>query len=255
MGRGNTAPKGIFSGKPRGSRTLKAAGDATANGRGGVSPGGVADHGTCAEDDPVTWEAPDGPRDFAGRRTTRTASVRRAGRIRAHVRPVHKSVRLVVGRWRGEPKPRTRPQGSRRAAYERGRRVTGQSPGAGRAKAARVVDELREGNMTQASTWIGMSPELPKVAARVLHGRAAPASRRHGRAGWWKSPCPDPRGPRSGNRPGLLDHFTTPTPFCPKRRWREMNCTRCKAMGQGGWLARPRSSNRERRYILIFNRF
>ena len=27
------------------------------------------------------------------------------------------------------------------------------------------------------------------------------------RAGWWKSPRPDPRGPRLGNRPGLLDRF------------------------------------------------
>jgi RNA-directed DNA polymerase len=39
--------------------------------------------------------------------------------------------------------------------------------GAGRAKAARVVYELLEGNMSQASTWTTMSPELQKVAERA----------------------------------------------------------------------------------------
>ena len=59
--------------------------------------------------------------------------------------------------------------------------------------------------MPQALTWFGMSPELLGVALACR-----PASRSHGRAGWWKSPSPDPRGPRSGNRPGLLDHCIGP---------------------------------------------
>src|SRR5436853_3477126 len=50
-----------FSGKPRGSPTLKAAGGVTGNGRGGASRGGVGDYGTSEEGNPVTWEAPAGP--------------------------------------------------------------------------------------------------------------------------------------------------------------------------------------------------
>src|SRR5947209_7864597 len=39
-------------GEPRGSPTLKAAGGATGNGRGGVSRGGVDDYGTSEEGNP-----------------------------------------------------------------------------------------------------------------------------------------------------------------------------------------------------------
>ena len=36
-------------------------------------------------------------------------------------------------------------------------------------------------------------------------GGLRPRAVNHGRAGWWQSPRPVPRGPRPGNRPGLLD--------------------------------------------------
>src|SRR5262245_23113099 len=58
-------------------------------------------------------------------------------------------------------------KGSRRAAYERRSQETGWLPEAGRAKAARVAHELLEGNMSQALTWISMSPRLRKVAERA----------------------------------------------------------------------------------------
>ena len=43
----------------------------------------------------------------------------------------------------------------------------------------------------------------PRVMVRIWGGGTA--RRDHGGAGWWKSPCPDLRGPRLGNWPGLLD--------------------------------------------------
>jgi len=83
--------------------------------------------------------------------------------------------------------------------------------------------------MSQVLTWDRMSPQLRKVAERVETrigvsegaylwivrgffrlGPARSARRCLRRAGWWKSPRPDLGGPRSGNRPGLLDD---PTPI------------------------------------------
>ena len=122
---------GYSPGKPRGSPTLKAAGGVTGNGRGGASRGGVDDYGTCEEGNPVTWEAPAGPRVRAGQRGTRFQASdalgvygRTPGRLRISVRTRGRS-------GQGQPEPRPTPQGSRRAAYERRRRGTGRHLGPG----------------------------------------------------------------------------------------------------------------------------
>jgi hypothetical protein len=140
---GRQPRNGYSPGKPRGSPTLKAAGGVTVNGRGGTSPGGVDDHGTLAQGNPVTGEAPAGPRVSAGRRGTRSQASdapgvhgRTPGRLRISVRTRGRS-------GQGKPEPRPTPQGSRRTAYERRRRGTGWHPGPGRAKAVRVVTNFR----------------------------------------------------------------------------------------------------------------
>src|SRR5438093_9685366 len=53
------------------------------------------------------------------------------------------SARHEVGRWQGEPEPRLKGAGSRRAAYEHGRRGTGVALGPDRAQAARVGVNFR----------------------------------------------------------------------------------------------------------------
>ena len=128
--------------------------------------GGVFDHGTYEEDGPGTWEALASPRlipvlrragdpspthDTLGERTCR--------------RPqgTEQALRIEVGHRQGEPEPWPTEAGSRRAAYERGRRGTGGTPGPGRAKAARVDGDLQERTMPNALTLESMSPELVKV--------------------------------------------------------------------------------------------
>src|SRR5919202_4914419 len=157
----------VPTGKPRGSPTLKAVGGVTVNGRGGASRGGVDDHGTLEEGSPVTWEAPAGPRVLAGRRGTRAQAPDAPG---VHGR--------TSGRLRTSARARGRP-------WARGTGVpadaTGESegcirattPGNGAATRTRPSKgspcgyELQEGNMSQASTWVGMSPQLLKVEERA----------------------------------------------------------------------------------------
>src|SRR5262249_15162972 len=92
---------------------------------------------------------------------------RRAARLRTHARPAQDK-----RSHRGRPTARGTGAAADAAGESEGcvRALTPgnrRHPGAGRAKAARVAYELREGNMTQASTWTGMSPELRKVAERA----------------------------------------------------------------------------------------
>src|SRR5437660_4627012 len=53
-------------------------------------------------------------------------------------------------------------------------------------------------------TWSGITLS-PSLGSWCRSGDEKTASRGHGGAGWWKSPCPDLGGPRLGNRPGLPD--------------------------------------------------
>src|SRR5262249_32544647 len=96
-----------------------------------------------------TAQAPGRPSPFldpsrsGGEPVTR---LRRTTRWRAHVLSAtwHRtSARIEVGHWQGEPEPWPTEAGSRRAAYERGRRGTGVTPGPGRAQAARVDVSFR----------------------------------------------------------------------------------------------------------------
>jgi len=57
--------------------------------------------------------------------------------------------------------------------------------------------------MSDALTSESMSPELLKIAERSVGSDlsaglgSTAANHKHGRAGWWKSPCPDlARAPR-----------------------------------------------------------
>jgi hypothetical protein len=93
----------VLPGKPRGSPTLKAVEDVTANGRGGVFRGGVDDRGTFEEDGPVTWEAPVCPRTNAGLTETPHPKVSDAPGVRERTSGRFTiRVRTVVGRRRGE---------------------------------------------------------------------------------------------------------------------------------------------------------
>lgn len=53
--------------------------------------------------------------------------------------------------------------------------------------------------MSNALTLSDMSPGLQEVV-----GREVATSHINGRAGWWKSPCPDLARGRDGQPPGLL---------------------------------------------------
>src|SRR3974390_1810552 len=107
-----------LSGKPRSLPTLKAEGEVTVSGRGGFSRGGVADRGASEEDDPVTWETPGCPgQGYRGSRRPRTVKPPAPSAFaNARWGKVEEAFALLGRLWRGDPEPRSRPQGSRRAA-------------------------------------------------------------------------------------------------------------------------------------------
>jgi len=100
---------------PRVLNCLKATAAPPHDGRGGVAPGGVLDHGTQEEDGPGTWEALaflDNIRSHGESGDPFSDAIAHADRALA----AKKSVRIEVGRRQGEPEPRPTRRGSRRAA-------------------------------------------------------------------------------------------------------------------------------------------
>ncbi len=163
--------------------------------------GGVFDHGTHEEDGPVTWEALASPRH--------TPVVRRAGdespthgTLRAHGSSAQEAQNKRPHRGR----PLARGTG---AVAEGGRESEGcigaWTSGNGMATRTRPSKggpcwcDLLEGPMSNALTLRDMSPGLQEVV-----GREVATSHISGRAGWWKSPCPDLARGRGGQPPGLL---------------------------------------------------
>jgi hypothetical protein len=144
------------------------------------------------------WHARRGrPRNLGGPRLSSKTSrpcgepvtrLRRTTRWRAHVSSAigHRtSARHEVGHRQGEPEPWPKEAGSRRAAYERGRRGTGH-PWTRPSKGGPCWCDLLKGPMSNALTLSNMSPGLQEVV-----GREVAMSHISGGAGWWKSPCPD----------------------------------------------------------------
>src|SRR5262249_13324316 len=163
--------------------------------------GGVFDHGTHEEDGPVTWEALASPRH--------TPVWRRAG----DESPTHGTLRAHVSS--AQEAQNKRPHRGRLlargtgAVAEGGRESEGcigaVTSGNGMATRTRPSKggpcwcDLLEGPMSNALTLRDMSPGLQEVV-----GREVATSHISGRAGWWKSPCPDLARGRGGQPPGLL---------------------------------------------------
>ena len=167
--------------------------------------GGVFDHGTHEEDGPATWEALASPRH--------TPVLRRAGdespthgTLRAHGSSAQEAQNKRPHRGR----PLARGTG---AVAEGGRESEGcigaLTSGNGMPTRTRPSKggpcwcDLLEGPMSNALTLRDMSPGLQEVV-----GREVATSHISGRAGWWKSPCPDLARGRGGQPPGLL--YTEP---------------------------------------------
>ena len=101
---------------PMALNSLKATAVPPYDGRGGLAPGGVLDHGTQEEDDPGTWET----LAFLGTFRSYGESGEPFSGARVFCGPRggqgKKSVRIEVGLRQGEPESRPMERGSRRAA-------------------------------------------------------------------------------------------------------------------------------------------